>query len=325
MTARLVLHVGRTTLTAAVVAEDQAVIEEAVSRIPPGVDAESLYGAALFVLEAAVAAGGVPVAAVGVGCRGPVQWPGGDVSPRDVPAWRDFPLRDRLATDLGLPVRLSSDAVCLTIGEFLLGRSTGDCLGLLVGTEVASALIVDGRLVGGSAGNAGRIGHVVVQPDGPDCRCGGRGCLETVCRGPALVSWAQQQGWRPPSHRGADTVALAESARAGDPVAAAAFRRGGAALGIALASVGSLLDLRRVAIGGGVSRAADLLMPAVYESFERHAGPAQVRRCRVVLAAPEAELVGAAALFDDRWWPVVEDLARQRSATAADGLATRSL
>ena len=319
MTARLVLDVGGTKMAAAVVAEDHSIVDRAVLRTPVAADAETLYDAAVFVLHAALAVAAVPVDALGVGCGGPMRWPSGEVSPLNIPGWRDFPLRDRLAEEFGLPTRLSNDAVCLTVGEYVLGnsRSVGNCMGMLVSTGVGAGLIIDGRLVMGASGNAGHIGHVVVEPDGPECRCGGRGCLEAVARGPALVQWAVAQGWRPPADGEADAVRLAESARAGDAVATAAFRRCGEAVGTALAGAVALLDLRTVALGGGVSRAADLLMPAVYDAFERHAGLEFVRRCRVVLASPDAGLVGAAALFDDPWWPAVTDLLEQRS-TGAD-------
>lgn len=324
MTARLVLDVGGTKMAAAVVAEDHAIVDRAVIRTPVGADAETLYDAAVFVLHAALAAAAVPVDALGVGCGGPMRWPSGEVSPLNIPGWRDFPLRDRLAADFGLPTRLSNDAVCLTVGEYVLGRSrsVGNCMGVLVSTGVGAGLILDGRLVMGASGNAGHVGHMVVEPAGPECRCGGRGCLEAVARGPALVEWAVTQGWRPPDGGEPDAVRLAGSARAGDAVAAAAFRRCGEAVGTALAGAVALLDLRMVAIGGGVSRAADLLMPAVYDAFERHGGLDYVRRCRVVLASPEAGLVGAAALFDDPWWPAVTDLLEQRSTGVGEGVRT---
>jgi glucokinase len=256
----------------------------------------------VFVLNAVLTEARIPISALGVGCGGPMQWPSGDVSPLNIPAWRDFPLLERLSEDFGLPVRVHNDAICLTIGEHLAGAGRGrdNVMGMVVSTGVGGGLILDGRLVDGTSGNAGHIGHVVIDPEGPPCGCGGRGCLEAVARGPAVVAWAREHGWHGPSD--ADGAVLAGAARSGDAVAVAAFRRCGDALGTAIASAAALLDLELVAIGGGISYAADLVLPALFDAFERHAGFEFVRRCRIVLAASSSRLVGAAGLFAEGYW-----------------------
>ncbi|GAA3111695.1 hypothetical protein GCM10020001_033010 [Nonomuraea salmonea] len=130
-----------------------------------------------------------------------MSWPDGEVSPLNIPGWRRFPLRARLAEQFpSLPVRLHNDAVCLAVAEHWLGAGRGsrDMLGMVVSTGVGGGLILGGRLAHGRTGNAGHIGHVVVEPhDGPRCTCGGHGCLEAVARGPALTSWALANGWHP--------------------------------------------------------------------------------------------------------------------------------
>ncbi len=314
MTARLALDVGGTKMAAAIVGDDDRILERAVAPTPPDAGAEELFDTVVLVVNAVLPAAPGPLAGLGVGCGGPMRWPSGDVSPLNIPGWRGFPLRDRLAEEFALPTRVHNDAVCLTVGESLIGagQPAANCLGMVVSTGVGAGLILDGRLVSGASGNAGHLGHVVVHPDGPPCRCGGQGCLEAVARGPALVAWAREQGWRPTGS--GDAGALAAAARAGDEVAVAAFRRCGNAVGVALAGAVALLDLQTVALGGGVSRAADLLLPALFDAFDRHARVDFARRCRIVLAAPDAGLVGAAALLDDRWWPVAGQVAAPRSA-----------
>jgi glucokinase len=298
----LALDAGGSKMAAGLVDARSRLVEYAVTPTPPGADAETLYATAVFVLNAALSTQSRPVTALGIGCGGPMKWPSGDVSTLNIPGWRDFPLRDRLADEFGVPTRIHDDAVTLTIGEHLMGAGRGcdNILGMVVSTGVGGGLISDGRLVGGASGNAGHIGHVVVDPTGPPCACGGQGCLEAVARGPALVAWALAQGWLP--GESADAVQLAADARTGDAIAQAAFRRGGAALGTAIASVAALTDIDVVSIGGGISHAADLILPSVYDAFRRHAGLEFVKRCRIVLASPDAGLVGAAALFDDRYW-----------------------
>ncbi|MEO5875826.1 MAG: ROK family protein [Streptosporangiaceae bacterium] len=248
------------------------------------------------------------VIGVGVGCGGPMAWPSGVVSPLNMPSWREFPLRDRLlGRHPGLPVRVHNDAICLAVAEHWRGAGRGcdDVLGMVVSTGVGGGLILGGRLIDGASGNAGHVGHVVVDPGGLRCGCGGRGCLEAIARGPALAAWAQAQGWR-----SEQTIAtakdLAADAARGHPIAAAAMKRAGRALGIAIASATHLLDLEVVAIGGGVAQAGPLLFNPLEETFRAHARMHFARKVRVVPAAlgQTAGLVGAAALIfeGDAYW-----------------------
>ncbi|WP_338072202.1 ROK family protein [Actinomadura coerulea] len=307
----LAVDIGGTKLAAALVEPDGRVTAHDRAPTPnaPGVDGEELWGALEALLAKLVAgAGDPPTAGVGVGCGGPMTWPAAEVSPLNIPAWRAFPLRERLrARYPGLPVRIHNDAVCVAIGEHWLGAGRGhdNVLGMVVSTGVGGGLMLGGRLVNGASGNAGHIGHVIVEPGGPPCGCGGRGCLEAVARGPGLVAWAREQGWRPGSAE-ATGVELTEDARRGDPVAGAAMRRAGRALGIAIASATHLCDLEVAAIGGGLSQAGRLLFDPLEEAFGEHARMEFARRLRIVPAelGQTAGLVGAAALVyaQDRYW-----------------------
>ncbi len=240
---------------------------------------------------------------VGVGCGGPMRWPAGVVSPLNIPAWRGFPLRDWLAHRFaGVPVRLHNDAVCVAVAEHWRGGwGTDDLLGMVVSTGVGGGLVLGGRLVAGASGNAGHIGHVVVEPDGPACTCGGRGCLEAVARGPALVQWSARRGCP-----AADAAALAALAGTGDPVAVAAFDRGGRALGRGIASAAALLDVRAVVVGGGLSQVGELLWGPLREELSARARLGFLADLVVAPArlAQEAGLLGAAALHlaGDRYW-----------------------
>ncbi|MEU9831444.1 ROK family protein [Streptosporangium sp. NPDC048047] len=202
----LAVDVGGTKLAAALVDHTGNVQEARRVATPPGGDAaalwETLVGLVGSVLRAAGCddRGSGAVTGVGVGCGGPMTWPEGEVSPLNMPGWRGFPLRARLAARFpGVPVRVHNDAVCLAAAEhwYGAGRGSANMLGMVVSTGVGGGLILGGRLIDGGSGNAGHIGHVVVDPDGPECRCGGRGCLEAIARGPGLAAWAVEQGWVP--------------------------------------------------------------------------------------------------------------------------------
>jgi glucokinase len=289
----LAVDVGGTKLAAALVDSGGALLRTVRAPTPVTDNAEEIWAA----LETIVAeVDDDAVRAIGVGCGGPMR----DelVSPLNISAWRDFPLADRLRQGArGRPVVLRNDAIAMAVGEQShgAGRQARAFLGIVVSTGVGGGLVIDGHPVDGPTGNAGHIGHVVVDADGPVCACGGRGCLEAIARGPAVVAWAVEQGWSAPQPDGRSLVA---DARAGDPIALAALTRAGRALGIACASTAALLDLDVIAVGGGLSAAGDLLLAPATAAFERHAGMEFVRRCRLVVAAlgTDAGLVGAGVL-----------------------------
>lgn len=307
----LALDLGGTKLAAAVV--DRTGRLQRSTKVPtpkgPRVDADTIWRTLLATIAPLRTGpdGDRRFAGVGVGCGGPMIWPAGEVSPLSIPAWRDFPLRRLLAEEFpGVPVRLHNDAVCTAVGEHWrgAGRGSDNVLGMVLSTGVGGGLVLGGRLIDGASGNAGHVGHIVVDPTGPDCACGGNGCLEAIAGGAQLAAWAVAQGWR--STSGLTAGDLAADAARGHPVAAAAMARAGTALGRAIASATHLCDLEVVAIGGGLSQAGPLLFAPLEETFRRHVRLSFAREVRVVPVelGQEAGLVGAAALVlsGDRYW-----------------------
>lgn len=307
----LALDIGGTKMAAGLVTSDGDVLAVERTPSPARGSAEEMYGALTGLCDSLFAATGQQeVAGVGVGCAGPMVWPDGVVSPVNIPGWRGYPLRRNLAKRFpGVPVRIHNDAIAMAAAEHWMGAAAGyaNALGMVVSTGVGGGLIIDDQIVNGGLGNAGHIGHVVVNPEGPACGCGGRGCLEAIARGPATAAWAVEQGWTPRrADAPADAKTLAEDARNGDPIGIAAYRRAGEAVGIALASVAALLDLDIAVIGGGLVQSGDLLMVPMRHAFEEHAGMAFVQRMTIVPAVLDqlAGVVGAAALVvrGDAYW-----------------------
>jgi glucokinase len=292
----LALDIGGTKMAAGLVSADGEVSATVRRPTPPGGTAEELWDVVTGVLDEVSA--GVSYDAVGIGCGGPMRWPEGSVSPVNIPGWRDFPLLERVRERYGpeLPVAIHNDAVAVALAEsrWGAGRGARNVLGMVVSTGVGGGLVVGGERVDGASGNAGHIGHVVVEPDGPACGCGGFGCLEAIARGPAIARDAVARGW----HGEQTGVAVAAGARAGDVACVAAYARAGRAVGIAVASVVALLDLDVVSIGGGVAQGGSLLFGPLQEAFDRHAVLAYTRHCRIVPAAlgEHVGLAGAAAL-----------------------------
>ncbi|GII55923.1 sugar kinase [Planotetraspora thailandica] len=296
----LAVDVGGTKVAAALVAADGTVVERRVRPTAVSPDPEAVWRPVTELVAEVLAAGTGQVVGVGVGSAGPIHVPEGSISPVNIPAWRRFPLLHRLAELVpGVPARLAGDGICAAAGEHWrgAGQDVDDLLGIVVSTGVGGGLIQGGRLVAGPSGNAGHIGHVVVDLDGVPCPCGGRGCVEAMSSGPSMVAWALRTGWQAPvpAPTGVD---LAAAARAGDPYANEAFQRAGRALAAGIVSTAAICDLSRVVIGGGVSAAHDLLFPPLRAAITEYGRLAFLQGIEVTTASlgNSAGLVGAAAL-----------------------------
>ncbi len=240
------------------------------------------------------------VGAVGIGSAGPVDTAHGTVSPVNVPGWRRFPLVEGVrAVTGGLPVTLIGDGVAVAAAEHWRGaaRGTDNALCMVVSTGVGGGFVLGGALHPGPTGNAGHIGHISVDLDGPACPCGSRGCVERLASGPNITRHALEQGWRPPDGSQATAVAVADAARAGDPRARAAFDRAGRALAAGIAAAAALVEIELAVIGGGVAGAGEVLFTPLRERLGRYATLSFTSRVRVVpaLLGTDAGLVGAAA------------------------------
>jgi len=305
------VDVGGTKLAAAVVDSELRIRGRSRVPTPDTSDAEELFETLVACVAAALrGADTLPgdIDGIGCGCGGPIRWPAGKVSPVNIPAWRDFPLRDRLTEEFEQPtVRVHNDAVALAAGEHWQGAGRGarNLLAVTVSTGVGGGLVLGGRLHHGTSGNAGHVGHVVIDPAGPGCACGGRGCLEAVSSGPNTVRRALAGGWRPPAGGEADGRTLAAAAAAGDQTAAASLARAGSGVGTALASSAHLLDLEVAVVAGGLSRSGRTFWEPLRAAFDAHARMPFAAAMRITPSRipAEAGLLGAAAfvLRPDRY------------------------
>ena len=198
-------------------------------------------------------------------------------------------------------MRLGGDGLCMALGERWRGAGRGAqfLLGMVVSTGIGGGLVLDGAPYDGRTGNAGHVGHVVVEPDGAPCTCGGRGCVETVASGPHLAQWARDNGWDAAARRRRQGTRRRRQ-RAATPSRCGPF--GGARRRVAttIASVAAVCDLDLVVIGGGVAKSGALLFDPLREALTTYAGLDFIRGLRVLPAelGGDAGLVGAAALFD---------------------------
>src|SRR3984957_15897594 len=296
----LALDIGGTKIAVGLTDPAGELVHKAIEPTPKDHEAEHVWSLVDAMIADATKSAKGAIRAVGIGSAGPSHANAGTLSPVNIASWRGFPLRDRIAAAVpGVPVRLAGDAICMALAEHWrgAGRGASFLLGMVVSTGVGGGLVLDGVPYHGRTGNAGHVGHVVVELDGQPCSCGGHGCGETVAAGPWMTRWALANGWAAPP--GADAAALAEAADAGDAVAVKAFRRGATALAAMIASVGAVCDLDLVVVGGGVAKSGATLFDPLHEALAGYAGLEFIRGLRVVPAAlgGGAGLSGAAALF----------------------------
>jgi glucokinase-like ROK family protein len=209
--------------------------------------------------------------------------------------WTDVPVRQDLGRHHRFPVFIENDAKISALGEELFGVARGvEDFVLVTGSAgIGVGIVSAGRLIHGANGWAGEFGHMTIVPDGPPCRCGNRGCWETLASERALLARLDLHRHPPDrlaTHDGLPTSwsrvrHVAEAAAAGDSQAAAAIRETGRYLGIGVASVINALNPSLVVIGGGLSLVADLLLPEVEAIVEERALRASREACRIQSAA----------------------------------------
>jgi len=291
------LDIGGTKTAAGVVDRSGAVLA-AETRATPAADGPgAILGAAAELVRALDGRRGI-VAAVGVGSAGVIDPRTGRVlsATGTLAGWAGTDLRGELSRRLGLPVEVANDVHAHALGEQWRGAAAGrrDVLLVAVGTGVGASVVLDGRVRYGAHAVAGHAGHV---PSGAaaglPCPCGGRGHVEAVASGPALLD-----GFRRRSGRDVpDLAAVARLAADGNPVAGAVLAEGGAVIGSLVGGLMNVLDPEIVVIGGGVAGCGEPWWRAVREAVRAEALPV-LRDVPVVPAAlgGTAALVGAARL-----------------------------
>ncbi len=259
-------------------------------------------------------AGDVSVDAVGVGAPGLVDRDGVlRVAPNLALGGTSLHVRSRLGERLGVPVTVDNDATCAAWGERQLGAAQGldDVVLVTLGTGIGGGIITDGSVERGANGFAGEVGHMVVDPHGPPCPCGQRGCWERFASGSGLGRLAREAahagraarvselaGGDPEAVRGEHvTRAVAE----GDPEAADVLARFAWWLALGLANLTNIFDPEAFVLGGGLIRAGDALLVPTRTTL-RELLPRQRPEVSVVLATlgERAGAVGAACLAATR-------------------------
>jgi glucokinase len=229
----------------------------------------------------------------------------------NIAGFRNLVLTTPVTERLGIPAYIENDASAAALGEFRFGagRGTRHLLHATLGTGIGGGIVVDGKLYRGAKGLAGEIGHIILNPAGPKCNCGSRGCLEAMVSGVAFAARAKkmlEQGKSPvlqevvgESEPTSEHLYLA--ARRGDALSEAEIRHGGHLLGLGLGSVVNVLNPDAVTLSGGLLAMGEMLMAPMKDAMYSLAyGPAAGTLLRVSTLGEDAGLLGAAAVAFER-------------------------
>jgi len=274
----LAVDVGATKLAAARVTSD-GVIKKRSSTPTESRNGEELFQKLISLSEEVLE--GTEVDGCGVGSAGPMTNNGEEISPLNIPQWRNFPLRSKLSEALGIPVALDNDAKAIALGEGWVGAASGhkNYLAMVVSTGIGGGFVIDGKLLDGEMGNAGHIGHINVEPDGPLCACGSSGCLEAVASGGAIE---KETGM--PATEASEEVKI----------------RCGYFVGKAISIAVNLLNIPTVLIGGSVALGfGPIFLNQVRLTAASFCGLDFTKNLQINFASlkDEAPLIGAAAVW----------------------------
>lgn len=301
------IDLGGTQLRAALVDRTGAIVRRDAVRTEAQAGPEVVVGQMAALVERIAGADRGRVAAVGLSSPGPLDSDRGiTFALPNLSGFDQFPLRDRLAALVGLPVAFENDGIAAAVGEWRFGAGQGlsSFVYITVSTGIGGGIVSDGRVLRGRYGMGGHLGHITLYPDGDLCGCGNRGCFEAHGSGTALVKAGRAayaaSGLLP---AGVDSVAaidgkvLTAAARMGDRVATEVMAREATILGLGFTSILHALSPEAIVVGGGVSQALDLLLPGIRAEIAQRAMPV-FREVPIVAAAlgDNSGLVGAAAL-----------------------------
>jgi predicted NBD/HSP70 family sugar kinase/biotin operon repressor len=277
----------------------RTILAERVQALDVDHAAREALTAAVALTAEAIAATGLDsgrILAAGVGLSGPINRATAMVhAGKILPGWDGISPVTELSQRLDLPVHLDNDANLGALAEVALGAGVGarDAVYLMVSGGIGAGLILGGEIYRGTGGTAGELGHVLVDESGPICRCGNRGCLETLAGGPAIVELLR------PSHGpGLTLERVIALAAAGDSGARRAIGDAGRVLGRSVAAIVNAFNPELIIVGGHMGAAGDVLLDPLREAVHRYAIPSAAQDVRITrgVLGDRAEVLGALEL-----------------------------
>lgn len=306
------VDIGGTKCLGVLLGPDGQILSE--ERVPTPHGASNLVDAVVGVVEVLAGGSAEPIAAVGVGAPGLVDNRGVLRAAPNLVGVTEMPIRDEVAERLGLPVTVDNDATCALVAEWRHGvaKGTKDVVLVTLGTGIGGGVVAGGKLQRGANGFTSEPGHMVIDPNGPPCVCGRKGCWERYASGSGLARLARDAafggrasaiveaaGGDPHAVRG-EHVTLA--ARSGDPAAEEIIDDFAWWLALGLVNLTNLLDPEMIVLGGGLVSEADLLLAPIQRMYEGLLyAPAHRPRPQLVVAVlgERAGAIGAAEIAAD--------------------------
>lgn len=247
------------------------------------------------------------VAGIGIAIPGPVDPCRGIVlTAPNIPGWDNLNLKEHLENKFNIPVCPGNDANLAALGEwtFGAGKDHHNIIYMTISTGIGGGIIIDDRLLLGENGLAAELGHIVIDPNGPICGCGGQGHLEALASGPAIARWTEQEIKKGhPSilnnQEHITAIDVASAAAQGDDLAISALNRSGTFIGIAIVNYLHIFNPSMIILGGGVSRCGELLFDSIRKYVKNHVmSPKYYDHISIVPArlGDESGLLGALAL-----------------------------
>ncbi len=232
----------------------------------------------------------VQIKAIGIGAPGPIIYEKGIVvGAPNLPGWKRINLKKILGEEFKVPVFVDNDANCAALAEAWFGAAkfVKHFVYMTISTGIGGGIIIDKKLYRGAVGSAGEFGHMIIEPDGPKCSCGNRGCLESVASGSAIKKIT-----------GMNAIAVELAARQGDKKSKVVIKKVGHYLAIGVANIINTLNPEMVIIGGGLSNMRELLMKPILKDYKKYTLKLPAKSVKIVKAklGSKAGVLGAVAL-----------------------------
>lgn len=300
------VDIGGTKIAVGMVDDAGKVLSRMESPTDPNRYSDGIELIAHMLRRTAQRAGG-QVTGIGIGSTGPVDPMRGEFGDVDfLPGWRGkSPVKD-LGQVFSVQVALENDADAAALAEagWGAGRNRTRLIYVTVGTGIGGGIVLDGKLYRGVNGAHPEIGHHVIDPAGPQCSCGFRGCWESLAAGPAMVGWLQHNA--PADYPHADGITakrICELAREADKIAMQAVETEGYYLGLGLANLINLFTPDAIVLSGSVLKSADLLMGRMREVIRKGCRFVPAEKTELALASlgDDTNLIGAARVWHYRF------------------------
>ena len=245
---------------------------------------------------------GVKLHGIGIGCTGPVDPIAGSLGNVNLlPGWEGGNPVEKLSVEFGVPAAMENDADAAGLGEAVWGAGKGKAslVYVTISTGIGASVILEGKVYRGAGGCHPEIGHHVIEPSGPLCSCGARGCWESLASGPSMVEWIRTNA--PASYQSPDLSAKVICARAqeGEEWARRAVGQEAYYLGVGLANLVSLFTPDAIVLGGSVMKSANLFLDRIHQVIRQNCRLVPFERVEISLASlgPDVALIGAAQVW----------------------------